>query len=134
MEIDISVGQSVAVRADPGITATQLSTAKLTGVQFSSDNPAVFTVVPDPNNAQGCILTAVGAGTANLTVSGHATETSGVSEDLTVTASVVVTAVVVNPPVATTLILTVGTAVSTGNPVPPVPPPAPASPSAVKVS
>ena len=121
MSLTLQTGQVAAVRADAGLTATQVSTATLSGLAFSGNDDAVFTVSPDPNNPDGCLTTGVSAGSGTLSATGTAKETSGVTESLAGTLTIVVTAPAV--PVATTIILTPGTPVAIGQTPPPAPPP-----------
>lgn len=50
---------------------------------LTSSDSTVFTVEPDPNTAEGFILTQVAVGSATLTVEGDVTDPSGVVTDVT---------------------------------------------------
>lgn len=107
----LTVGFSVQVSGSPvQADGTTPSTATLSNVTYTTSDPAVFTVAPDPTVAGGGIVAAVGAGSATLTESATATEPDGsTTEVITGSATVVVTPVIPTPGVAAALVLSFGT-------------------------
>jgi len=107
----LTVGFSVQVSGSPvQADGTTPSTATLSNVQYTSSDPTVFTVAPDPTVAGGGIVAAIGAGSATLTETATATEPDGTTtEVITGSATVVVTPVIPTPGVAAALVLAFGT-------------------------
>jgi len=92
------------------------SKATLSSVSYTSSDPTVFTVAADPATPNGAIITAVAnppAGTtasATLTETATATEPDGTTtEVITGTATIILSAPPVVPPVAAALVFTFGT-------------------------
>lgn len=62
------------------------STAVLSAIEFDSTDAKVFSVAPDPDVVNGCIITGVGSGaatTASVQAKATATETDGRTETVT---------------------------------------------------
>lgn len=78
---------SAVTAAVPPVPAT----ATLSGLSVTSSDPTIFTAALDPSNPLGVIVTAVGAGTANLQASATATEKDGTAHTVTGDATGVVT-------------------------------------------
>lgn len=114
----LTQGFSVQVSGSPvQADGTTPSTATLSNVQYSSSDPSVFTVAPDPTVAGGGIVAAIGAGSATLTETATATEPDGTTtEVITGSATVVVTPVIPTPGVAAALVLAFGTPFATPAP------------------
>jgi hypothetical protein len=116
------VGFSVQVSGKPKQADQSDSPAKLSLVSFTSSDPAVFTVAPDPTVDGGGIVTSVGPGSATLIESATATEPDGTTTNvITGSATVVVSPAVPVPGIATSIELTFGTPF----PTPPTTPPTP---------
>ena len=73
------------------------SKATLSNTSYTSSDPTIFTIAPDPSTPNGAIVTAVGAGTAQLKETATATEPDGVTVD-TIQGSATVTITAVTPP------------------------------------
>lgn len=118
----LTVGFSVQVSGSPvQADGTTPSTATLSNVTYTSSDPTVFTVAPDPTVAGGGIVAAIGAGSATLTESATATEPDGsTTEVITGSATIVVTPVIPTPGVAAALVLSFGAPFPTPPPNPPV--------------
>ena len=95
------------VQAD-GVTPSQ---ATLSNTNYTSSDPTVFTVSPDPATPNGAIIQSVGVGSATLTETATATEPDGkTTEQIQGTATIVVTAAPPPPPPpAASLVFTFGT-------------------------
>lgn len=114
---NLNPGQKCSFTVVPVTSSGTASSATLSNLQFSSSDTTVFTVVPDPNNPNGGIVTAGNPATlpdsASLTVTATATEPDGVTaESLSGSDSVQVVAVQPPPPpppVATGLSISWGT-------------------------
>lgn len=119
----LTVGFSVQVSGSPvQADGTTPSTATLSNVTYTSSDPTVFTVAPDPTVAGGGIIAAIGAGSATLTETATATEPDGATtEVITGSATIVVTPVIPTPGVAAALVLSFGTPFPTPPPNPPTP-------------
>lgn len=104
--------QKVSVIGSPvladGLTP---SAAVLSAFIYTSSDPTVFTVTPDPNVAGGAIITGVSAGTATLTETATATEPDGTTtESVQGVATIVLTsAPPPPPPPAASIVFTFGT-------------------------
>ncbi len=110
MTFTIVAGKLVAVVGSPIDIANNPAQATLTNQAYSSSDSAVFTVTADPAVPGGAIITAVGAGTATLLETATANEPDGVTtENIQGVATIVVTAVVIPPPIAVALAFTFGT-------------------------
>lgn len=125
MTITRNIGDKDQVLGKPVLAdGATPSSATLSSQAYSSDNIAVFTVDPDPNNAGGDVITAVGAGTATLKETATATETDGRTGNIQGLLTVIVNAPL--PPQATEIVFTVTPIIASGgNPAPPAPPPPP---------
>ncbi len=95
---------------------TTPSKATLSGVVYTSSDPTIFTVAPDPNVLNGAILTAVAQpapGTttsATLTETATATEPDGTTtEQISGVATIVLAAPAPVEPPAAALVFTFGT-------------------------
>ena len=125
MQTVLTVGQSAAVIGSPVDATGNPSQAKLSNTQYTSSDPTVFTVAPDPSTPTGAIITSVGSGlnatttsvTATLTETATATEPNGTTtEQIQGVMTVVVNAAPPPPPpVAASLVFTVGTPFITGS-------------------
>ncbi len=112
------VGQSVADLVSAVDANGNPAKATLSNVTYTPADTTVATAVVDPNTPNGAIINGVGAGTTILNYSATATEPDGTTHTIVGADTIVVTAVVVQPPPAAAL---VG---SFGNPFP-TPPPVP---------
>ena len=75
------------------------SGAKLSSVSYTSSDPTVFTVAPDPTVPNGAVITAVAPGSATLTESATATEPDGTTtETIQGVATIILTAAPPPPP------------------------------------
>ncbi len=102
------LGSPVTAQVDPSGNAVA-STATLSNVQYSSSDPAIFTVSPDPAVPNGAIVTGVAAGTATLTETATATEPDGVTtEQIQGVATIILTSLPVPVPVAAAIEFTFG--------------------------
>lgn len=109
--------QSVQVIGTPITAAGGPSAATLSNTSYTSSDPTVFTVAPDPATPNGAIITAVGSGTATLTESATATEPDGVTKDnIQGSTPITVGIVAPPPPVATSIGFTFGTPFDTPKP------------------
>lgn len=103
--------QKVSVTGSPvladGLTP---SAAVLSSVLYTSSDPSIFTVIPDPNVPNGAIITGVSAGTATLTETATATEPDGTTtESIQGVATIVLTvAPPPPPPPAASIVFTFG--------------------------
>lgn len=107
MQTHLLIGQTVSVIGSP-VTATGApSTATLSNTSYTSSDPTIFTVAPDPATPNGAIITALAAGQATLDEAATATEADGVTtEQITGGATIIVTAMI---PPAASLVFTFGT-------------------------
>ena len=116
------VGQSVPYSVKPVKADGTASTATLAPVTFTSSDPTVFIVAPDPaNQPNGAIITSVGPGSATINSTTTATEPDGkTTETITGADTVVVTAAPPPPPgPAVALVGSFGTPFPTPPPNPP---------------
>lgn len=104
MQFSMAYDQVVKFSIAPTDSAGHPSSAVLSAVGVSSDNPAVFTVATDPNNLLGGIITGVAVGQATLSITATATEADTKTEVLS--ASVAIT---LKAGVASQLVVTFGT-------------------------
>jgi hypothetical protein len=106
MQFHFAPGQKATVIGNP-VTATGApSQASLSNVVYTSSDPTIFTVAPDPSTVNGAIVTAVAGGTATLNETALATEPDGTTTE---TISGAATVIVVAPvPPAASLALTFG--------------------------
>jgi hypothetical protein len=100
-------GQTVSVIGSPVNAAGGASQAVLSAQAYTSSDPTVFTVAPDPSTPGGAIITAVAAGTATLTETATATEVGGATESIMGVATIIVTPGPVAP--AASIAFTFGT-------------------------
>jgi uncharacterized protein YjdB len=108
MSVTLNVGQTVSFTVAPLTASGAPSSATLSNLSFTSSDPTIFTVVPDPANPNGGIVTSVAAGSGTITAAATATEPDGVTtEQITGTDTVNVSAVA--PPPAASLGFTWGT-------------------------
>ena len=101
----------------------QPSSATLTEDSFSTSDPTVCTIVPDPDVKNGCIITGVGSGSqlqATITANALATEVDGRTNNVSGTDTITCELLPPPPDAADALVFTL-----TPIPVPPVPPPNP---------
>lgn len=105
----------VSVIGSPVKADLTASLATLTNTVYTTTDPSVFTVAPDPATPNGAIITAVAnpaAGTtasATLTETALATESDGTTtETITGTATIVLSTPVVVPAPAAALVFTFG--------------------------
>ena len=77
MQFHLSTVQTATVLGNPVTATGGPSQATLSGVSYTSSDPTVFTVAPDPATPNGAIITGVGAGTATLSETATATELDG---------------------------------------------------------
>lgn len=102
MQFSMLATQKVTVIGSPIFTDSngnqQPSSAVLSATAYTSSDPTVFTVAPDPNTPNGAIITGVGVGTATLTETATATEASGATEQIQGVATIVLTAAPPPPP------------------------------------
>jgi hypothetical protein len=96
---NLVVGQTVSVIGNPVNAYGSPSSAVLSSPNYSSSDPTVFTVAPDPSTPNGAIITAVGAGSATLTETATGTEPGGATESIQGVATIVVTAAPIPPPI-----------------------------------
>ena len=117
MPATLNPGQTVSFTVAPVNAQGGPSTATLSNLSFATSDATVFSVAPDPNNANGGIVTAltpaVTPDAAVLTASATATEPDGVTTE-SITGSDTVTVVTTPPPpppppVAASLAITFGT-------------------------
>jgi hypothetical protein len=101
MSVQLNSGQTVNFTVSPLNAQGGPSTATLSGLSFVSSDPTVFTVAPDPNNANGGIVTAltpvVTPDAATITATATATEPDGVTIE-TISGVDTVTVIAVAPP------------------------------------
>lgn len=92
-------------------TSKPITTASFSNITFASADSTIFTVATDPSNSAGIIVTGVGAGTANLTVTADVAYTDpNTNQPVTATGKSVVIAVTVTPsPVTADLTVNFGT-------------------------
>jgi len=84
--------KTVSVLGVPVDDSGNDSGASLSLYNFTSSDPTVFTVAPDPATPGGAIITFVGDGTANLTETAMATEADGTTtESVTGVATITLT-------------------------------------------
>ena len=123
MQSTFVVGQSEQVIGSPVTAAGDPSKATLFGVAYSSSDPTIFTVAPDPAVPNGAIMSGLAAGTATLTETAIATEPDGTTtEKITGVATIIITAAPPPPPApAAALVFTFGNPF----PTPPAPPAVP---------
>lgn len=118
MTVNLIVAKSpITVLGSPVDANLNPSKATLSSTVYTSSDPTVFTVVPDPNTPGGAIITPVGSGlnatttsvTATLTETALATEPDGTTtETIQGVATVVVSAAAPQPPVAASIVFTFG--------------------------
>lgn len=104
--------EKVTVIGSPVIADGQTpSAAVLSAVLYTSSDPAIFIVTPDPAVPNGAIITGVAAGTATLTETATATEPDGTTtESIQGVATIVLTvAPPPPPPPAASIVFTFGT-------------------------
>jgi hypothetical protein len=111
MQFTMLATQSVSVIGSPVNASGGASTATLSSTSYTSSDPTVFTVAPDPSTPNGAIITGVGVGTATLTEVATALEPDGTTtEQVQGVATIVLTAAPPPPPsVAASLVFTFGT-------------------------
>ena len=110
MSEPLLVGQQVSVIGSPVDSTGAPSSAILSNAAYTSSDPTIFTVAPDPATPNGAIITAVGAGSATLTETATATETNGTTENIQGVDTIVVSsAPPPPPPPAAKLVFTYGT-------------------------
>jgi hypothetical protein len=118
---NLIVGQTVPVTSltpvDAGLKPTS---AIVNSATYTSSDPTIATVAPDPANPLGAIVTAVAAGSAQLTVSAQITEPDGTKSTVPGSATIVVAG---KPDPTVAVVINFGTPVT---PPPPPPPPPPA--------
>lgn len=101
--------QSVPVIGAPVTAAGLPSSATLSAVAYSSSDPTVFSVSPDPATPNGAIVTGVAAGTAILSETATATEPDGsTQESITGSATIILTGGGGGTGVAAALVFTFG--------------------------
>jgi hypothetical protein len=103
----LQAGQTVSVIGSPVNAQGGASQSVLSAQAYSSSDPTVFTVAPDPSTPGGVIITAVAPGTATLTETATATEVSGATGSIMGVATIVVTPAPVAP--AESIVFTFGT-------------------------
>lgn len=117
MPVTLNPGQVVNFTVSPLNAQGGPSSATLSNLSFATSDATVFTVVPDPSNANGGIVTAltpaVTPDAAALTASATATEPDGVTTE-SITGTDTVTVITTPPPpppppVAASLQITWGT-------------------------
>ena len=113
MQVTNAAGQpaTVSVIGSPVKADLTTSTATLSATVYTSSDPTIFTVAPDPNTPNGAIITAVAAGTATLTETATATEPDGTTtEQIQGVATIILTTAPPPPPApAAALVFTFGT-------------------------
>jgi hypothetical protein len=111
MQFSMLATQKVTVIGAPVDVNGNPSKAVLSASNYTSSDPTVFTVSPDPATPNGAIITGVGVGTATLTETATATEPDGTTtEQIQGVATIVLTAAPPPPPpVAAALTFTFGT-------------------------
>lgn len=99
----------VSVVASPAKADGSPSKAVLSGLTFTSSDPTIFTVAPDPTTPNGAVVTAVAqSGTATLSATATATEPDGkTTESISGSADISIAAAAPAP--AASLTLTFGT-------------------------
>jgi hypothetical protein len=118
---NLIVGQTVSVTSLTPVDAGQKPTSAIVNsATYTSSDPAIATVAPDPGNPLGAIVTAVAAGSAQLLISAQVTDPDGTKSTVPGSATIVVSPKA-NPTVAVVPNFGVPT-----TPVPPPPPPPPA--------
>lgn len=118
MQFSMLATQKVTVLGSPIDANGKPSPAVLSSVAYTSSDPTIFTVAPDPNSPNGAIITGVAAGTATLTETAVATEPDGTTtEKIQGVATIVLTSVAPPPPVAAAIAFTFGTPTG-GTPIP----------------
>jgi hypothetical protein len=80
-DFDITGVTTVSVSVSPVDAAGNPSQATLSLENFVSDDDTVLTIVPDPSNPNGAIITFVGVGTASITATATATEPDGTTTE-----------------------------------------------------
>jgi uncharacterized protein YjdB len=107
MQFTMLADQKVQVLGSPVDAQGNPSKATLSSVSYTSSDPTVFTVAPDPSVPNGAIITGVAAGTATLTEIATATEPDGkTTEQIQGVATIVLSAA---PAVAAGIVFTFGT-------------------------
>lgn len=111
MQFSMLATQKVTVIGSPIDANGNPSNAVLSNSTYTSSDPTVFTVAPDPNAPNGAIITGAGVGTATLTETATATEPDGTTtEQIQGVATIVLTAQPPPPPpVASGIAFTFGT-------------------------
>lgn len=111
MQFTMLATQSVQVTGSPVDVSGNPSKAVLSNQTYSSSDPSIFTVAPDPAVPGGAIITGVAAGTATLLETATATEPDGTTTEKIqgVATIVLTTAPPPPPPVAASIAFTFGT-------------------------
>jgi len=120
MNLSITANESVKLTVAAAKADKTASQAKLSNITFTSSDPTIFTIAPDPAVPNGAILIALKAGTATNTYKATATETDNVTVETISGVDTIVVAAAPMPAVA--LVATYGTPFITAPPPPPPPP------------
>ena len=111
------IGTPITAQIDPVTRQPIPGTAVLSNCVYTSSDPSIFTVAPDPNVPNGAIITTLpasgGASTsATMTETATATELDGTVSQVQGVVTIIVTPLPPPPPVTVGLAFTFGTPVN----------------------